>query len=389
MSLLSGTVSLRRFRVTESPEPALTPAQISEKIREYAFQEPAQPSVEPVQGFTQFTNPYELDLDNPNHLHEYPWVFFGLRIDKRKIPTKLLNAKLDKVVTEWCEARDLERCPRTVRRELRETLEAELVRKINPKTMGYQIAWNTAENYLLIDTHTETVSDTLQRMFWRAFGVRISPWRLVDLARDEAESDELSNVCMNPTTDFLTWLWWRIEQSQGEGLAEKAETLWVDSRVVLCDPAASEKVTLTGENPSMGHEARAALVSGKRPKEIRLGVRDNDDQTYLATVRDNLDLASIAMPTVHDPEEDGWVGTLLIRLSFYELLFDILTHVGVRFVDERLDADWDTVLVELRKWTRTPHAESEQLDSFTRRHRVGPAIIEQAHLSVTQETPLG
>ena len=109
--------------------------------------------------------------------------------------------------------------------------------------------------------------------------------------------------------EFLTWLWWRSEQTGGRfDLPAPAGTVdvWVDDRLAFRQPS-DTKITavMTGENPAHTLEARAALAGGKVVQDLRLGVRRDEREFHVTLRSPSLDVGGLKMPQVlsETPEE--------------------------------------------------------------------------------------
>lgn len=370
MPLLTGALSLRRFTLDldvgstfQSTHDALVP-----RLLTHAFREPLNPSAEPVIGWVNPTNPLVTAFSDPNTWRFEPYLLLSIRVDQRKVSGTLRSAHLKQRIAAWCRDRDVERCPASVRAELREAITDELLRKTMPSMQVYELLVNTEQNYVVVANLSDTVTDLVRKLVFRTFGVRLvplDPLTLMPDAQSEVLSGELVGVL---TSHFLHWFWWRSEQNACVFALEPQGNVdaWVDSRVLLeSKSGTSDKALLTGENPSGTREARAALVGGKIPSEIRMGIR-RDNLEYLVTIRGMyLDLASIKLPisSGEDLEE-----TVRIRALAYEDLFALITSLVRMFAEERTDDTWNTEIAPAMKtWAHVESDDDRDADRFRKR----------------------
>ena len=180
-------------------------------------------------------------------------------------------------------------------------------------------------------------------------GVDLSPIEVLPVESDALDV-EPSPVLPHVAGEFLLWLWWASDQRSGVfELGEPWGTveLWVDSRLVF-EGGESGSATVTGENPSVSLEAKAAVAGGKMPKEIRFGLR-RDDREFLFSVRGpRLDLSSAKLPQV--VKGDG-PEALFDRMYLYEELHGVIASLLGLFARSRTAPTWaNEVVPALRAW---------------------------------------
>lgn len=156
-------------------------------------------------------------------------------------------------------------------------------------------------------------------------------------------------------SEFLLWLWWSSESSQGRfDLPAPVGTVeaWVDDRLAFRLPA-DVKVTavLTGENPAAAPEARAALAGGKVLQDLRLRLK-RDEREYAFTLRGPaLDVAGLKLPQVLSDRPEEAVAD---RMFLVEELHLVLRGLFARFAAARAGAGWRTeTLPALQAWLAT------------------------------------
>lgn len=188
MGLLSGTFAARRFMVADQLPNNWRDAYRS-GIEERIFVEPAQVDLEEHVGWTGIDDPLQSSFEDFNTWLLGPHICLSYRIDKRTIPAKKLREELNKRITAWLEERDLHRCPRTVREELKEIVESELMHRVLPKTKIVEMIWNVDTNICYISSHSDAECDRVRIHFFRTFGRRLVPMSPTEWVRTELGED--------------------------------------------------------------------------------------------------------------------------------------------------------------------------------------------------------
>lgn len=154
--------------------------------------------------------------------------------------------------------------------------------------------------------------------------------------------------------EFLTWLWFRIEESGGvlevEGLGPV--TLWIEDRMVLgsLDTESKENILKEGDVSKSG-EAAAGLKVGKKLQEARFGLIREDREYRLLLRGDTLDLPGIAVPKVLAEEGDDWHATALVRLGHIYECLAVVDALFAQFAALRISGEWPArVLPAMSRW---------------------------------------
>lgn len=185
MGITAGALTVARFRV-EGELPGGWRDIYRDRLNEFAFREPpVEQGKEEVEGWVQVHNLLDTTFDDFNRWLYNDYAVFALRVDKKRLPAKLFRATLEKECQKWCAEREVERCPATVRTEIKERIEAEWLARTLPSVSVTEAAWSIEGRYLVLHTLSESTSDRFRKRFFRTFGLKLIPWSPLDWLGDK------------------------------------------------------------------------------------------------------------------------------------------------------------------------------------------------------------
>ncbi|TNE89962.1 MAG: hypothetical protein EP330_09905 [Deltaproteobacteria bacterium] len=190
MAILSGALTVRRFLVVGDVPEGFRDT-YRDRLNEYAFVEPPiEKGKEPTEGWCQVHNLLDTEFDDFDRWLHMPYAMFSLRTDKKALPAKLLTATVRKKCDEWCQERGVERCPASVKSEIKEQLETEWLARTLPRVATTDCVWNIDGGYLLLHSLSEGVADRFRKRFFQTFGLKLIPASPLDWIEAEV-ADEL------------------------------------------------------------------------------------------------------------------------------------------------------------------------------------------------------
>lgn len=202
MGILRGGMTVRRFRVAGDLPDGDWRDLFRERLNEFAFQEPPQgQGKEEVEGWVQVHNLLDTSFDDYNKWLYNDYAVFALRVDKKRLPAKLLKATLEKKCEAWCKEREVERCPSTIKTDIKEMLEKEWLERTLPSVAVTEIAWHISQNVLIVHSLSEGVAERLRTRFHRTFGLKLVPWSPLDYLDDSELTAALLNEAPTITRD--------------------------------------------------------------------------------------------------------------------------------------------------------------------------------------------
>ncbi len=187
MGILGGAMTVARFRV-EGQRPEGWRDLFRAQLQEHAFREPpVDQGMEEVEGWVEVHNLLDADFDDHNRWLYQDVALFAIRVDKKRLPAKLFKATLDKKCEAWAAEREVERCPGSVRSELKDQLQADWLARTLPSVAVTEAAWNIGEGYLILHSLSEGMADRFRKRFYRTFGFTLVPWSPLEYLGDDTD----------------------------------------------------------------------------------------------------------------------------------------------------------------------------------------------------------
>lgn len=171
MSLLQGTLSLRRFLVLG---PVPSEDDLLEGLAQDAFR-PFEDGLEEERvGWCDWRN---LLVTPP----EREWVMqerfavFGLRMDVRRVPPALLKAQTDLRLQNLMKEKDLAFVGKEARISLADEVKADLLQKVLPAPKVFEVAWDLKGGMLWTTASSSKAQSALVGLFIKSFGLELQP----------------------------------------------------------------------------------------------------------------------------------------------------------------------------------------------------------------------
>ena len=171
MSLLQGTLSLRRFLVLG---PVPSEADLQEGLRQDAFR-PFEDGLEEERvGWCDWRNLLIAPPDQDWVVQER-FAVFALRQDTRKVPSALLKAQTDLRLQSLQKEKDLAFVGKEARISLQDEVKAELLRKVLPTPKVSEVAWDLKGGMLWTTAASVKTQSDLIGLFIKSFGCELQP----------------------------------------------------------------------------------------------------------------------------------------------------------------------------------------------------------------------
>ncbi|MDP7035614.1 MAG: recombination-associated protein RdgC [Planctomycetota bacterium] len=329
--------------------------------------------VESRSGWVSFDNLLDRDLTAGKVIHSGR-VFFGLRIDRKRVPANVARARVDLEVREQMAATGRDRLSRKELAEIKEGVQDELLAQTPASSVHIPVVWNVERDTLYFFSNAESAALELRAAFRSSFGVDLTVVDARTLVRHlgspswatglehlghsrfdsgaKGSGSSFEEEFQGGTDDFtssrilgrefLTWLWLESEERP-----EKVGLVLAES-IDLDDDAVDEMRTgLRRGFPSQSLEARAALLAGKKVASARWILAREDREWNFTLKGQSLALSGVRLPRgeASDPHErlDYWLDSV-------EGLSAALDELYRDFLSERLSGAWKDREREIRDW---------------------------------------
>ena len=191
-SIHTGAVSARRYRCPiDLPEGFRD--DYAERLANLGFRESESPPDNLMRiGWVQTPDMFDSSFSDLNQWYLDGYLMFTMRIDTWKIPGMLLKAHMKRRVDAWLKEHSRVRCPASVRSEIRDLIQHELVQKVLPKTELIEIVWRLNDEIVMVGTQVESKNDLVRKLFFETFDACLLIWNPLDhMGVDGAVADKL------------------------------------------------------------------------------------------------------------------------------------------------------------------------------------------------------
>jgi hypothetical protein len=358
MPFESGSVSFRVFYVTRAmPDDAV------ERFAEHAVPPIDTLGDGEIHGWV--TGRHLLDRNITEATANYAgFLRLTLMKAERKIPEALLRAecRMEEIARQEAEGKAY--LPRGVRKEIKDAITARLLPTMPPQLKGVPFVYDARDGLIYAAALNDKQMDAFTVYFSQTLGfnlipvlpetaavkrqnVRIKEWSPTSFSA-EVEDHEAGQ---DPGEDFLMWLWFFSEARGGladlDDLGRFAVMIDGPLHFILEGDGAHEAVVRRGE-PRLSAEAKAALLSGKKLKQARLTLAQDEASTTCTFTAAGFVVRGLKLPPL---EKMDAVTAFQERMNQIARFTEALLRLYDRFVLERNSVkDWKETTAEMRTW---------------------------------------
>lgn len=171
MSLLQGTLSLRRFLVLG---PVPDEKDLLEGLQQDRFR-PFEDGLEEERlGWCDWRNPLIIPPEE-DWVSQERYAIFSLRIDTRRVPATLLKAYVDLRLQKLMKEKDLAFVGKEARISLQDEVKVELLKKVLPVPKVVEVAWDLKGGILWTTASSSKTQSALTGLFMKSFGCELQP----------------------------------------------------------------------------------------------------------------------------------------------------------------------------------------------------------------------
>jgi len=200
MSLLANATSITRYRVLEELD-----APITENVYD-GLQQDRIPDIDDVDtalssGWTSFQDPYTPNFEGASFVYG-SYFLFSLRIDKKTIPSKLIQKYMAIEIAKKLEASGRDFLSKNEKQMIKEHVFNLLNLRIPATPHIYNVLWNYESSLVWFFTHLKSPNEIVETLFKTSFGLtlkRIFPFSFTELNPKISAFDRDQLLSLSPT----------------------------------------------------------------------------------------------------------------------------------------------------------------------------------------------
>ncbi len=171
MGLLSGSISYVRFTV-EGTLPESFWDFVADRVASFSFRDIDDTLDEYSIGWVSVKNMFDADFAYASYAAG-DYVVLTMRVDERKVSPAVLKKFVLKEEERLKREKQVPRLGRRLRTEIRERVEAELIRKASPVPALYDLYWNLADSTLFFFSTNKKAIGLLEDLFKDTFDMSL------------------------------------------------------------------------------------------------------------------------------------------------------------------------------------------------------------------------
>jgi recombination associated protein RdgC len=200
MGILSSSVSITPYRVEGKIQEPILDA-VANGLKKHAVEEIDNESSDKAIGWSCFNEPFSVDFDRHPFLIGSHFIF-SLRIDKKAIPTKIVQKHYALEMKKRLESSGREFLSNSEKKEIKDHVLYQLYMRIPATPNVYDLLWSYESSALWFFSNQKGANEELETLFSRSFKlklIRLFPYTMATLTSplSDMEKDVFSKL--NPT----------------------------------------------------------------------------------------------------------------------------------------------------------------------------------------------
>jgi hypothetical protein len=195
MGLIKGTAGFVRFSV-EGDLPENIWDFIAERITSFSFKDIDDTYDEDSLGWVSISNMFDTEFNYASYAAGN-YVTLAMRLDERKVSSAIVRKFVAKEEERIKKEKEIPKISRSMRVEIKERIENELMRKAAPMPSVFDLCWNLEDSTLLFFSTNKKAQALLEDLFKETFGLTIMqqiPYLCGEHLLDEEEMDRLARI---------------------------------------------------------------------------------------------------------------------------------------------------------------------------------------------------
>ncbi len=195
MGFVKGTASYVRFGV-EGDLPENIWDFIADRVTSFAFKDIDDTYEEDSLGWVSVTNMFDTDFDFASYAAGN-YVTLSMRLDERKVSSAIVKKFVQKEEERIKKEKQIPKISRSMRVEIKERIQNELMRKALPMPSVFDLCWNLEDSTLLFFSTNKKAQALLEDLFRESFGMTLVqqiPYICGEHLLDEDDLDKLARI---------------------------------------------------------------------------------------------------------------------------------------------------------------------------------------------------
>jgi DNA recombination-dependent growth factor C len=195
MGFVSGSASFIRFGV-EGELPSNTLEFIADRIASFSFRDIDDNMDEYSIGWVSVMNMFDSGFRYASFMNG-DYVTVTMRIDERKVSPAILKKFVQKEEERIKAEKQIPKISRTLKAEIKERVQTELIRKAIPIPSVFDLCWNLSESTVLFFTTNKKIHAVLEDFFKDCFGlllVQQIPYVTAEHLLDDDQAEKLGII---------------------------------------------------------------------------------------------------------------------------------------------------------------------------------------------------
>ena len=195
MGFIKGSASYVRFAV-EGDLPENIWDFIADRVVSFAFKDIDDTYDEDSLGWVSVLNMFDTEFDYASYAAGN-YVTLSMRLDERKVSSAIVNKFVQKKEEEIKKEKQIQKIPRSMRVEIKESIQNELLRKALAVPSVFDLCWNLENSTLIFYSTNKKAQALLEDLFKESFGLTLIqqiPYVCGEHLLEEGEMDQLALI---------------------------------------------------------------------------------------------------------------------------------------------------------------------------------------------------
>ncbi len=195
MGFIKGTASFVRFSV-EGELPEKIWDFIADRVVSFAFKDIDETYEEDSLGWVSVVNMFDTEFDYASYAAGN-YVTLSMRLDERKVSSSIVKKFVQKEEERIKKEKQIPKIARSIRVEIKERIQNELMRKALPMPSVFDLCWNLEDSTLLFFSTNKKAQALLEDLFRESFGLTLVqqiPYLCGEHLLDEDDVERLARI---------------------------------------------------------------------------------------------------------------------------------------------------------------------------------------------------